>query len=165
MVKLCPKCGAMLSDVGGGYLCPECGGGMFRDDEVICPQCPRCGSELGDLADEYYCYQCSMSVSKDSAVNGVNFDDDFDFDEPDYDSMVNNGDEICLNCTYWSVSPYGASHGMYCRKGNGQTEPNDSCFEFVQSRNFASYGDEGQYQFDETRRETANKLYHWRNNR
>ena len=98
---------------------------MFSEDEVICVKCPTCGSELGDLADEYYCYNCGRSVSKDNAECGksITFDDNHDYGEHDYDSMVNNGDEICLNCTYWSVSPYGRAHGMYCRRGNGQTEP------------------------------------------
>ena len=91
--------------------------------------------------------------------------DDYDFDEPDYDSMVNNGDNICLNCTYWSVSPYGAAHGMVCRKGYSPYGPDDSCSEFVQQHNFANYGDSGQYQFDETGRAISNKLNHWRNNR
>lgn len=167
MVKLCPKCGAELTEVIGGYLCHECGGGMFSEDEVICVKCPTCCSELGDLADEYYCYNCGRSVSKDNAECGksITFDDNHDYGELDYDSMVNNGDEICLNCTYWSVSPYGRAHGMYCRRGNGQTEPTDSCYDFVQSTSFASYGDEGQYQFNETDRDISNKLYSWRSSR
>lgn len=37
--------------------------------------------------------------------------------------------------------------------------------DFVQSYHFASYGSDGQYQFNETRRSIANKLDHWRNNR
>ncbi|MBQ8017401.1 MAG: hypothetical protein IJ672_03095 [Methanobrevibacter sp.] len=161
MVKLCPKCGANLTEVIGGYLCHECGGGMFSEDEVICPRCPTCGSELGDLMNEYYCYECGRSVSKDSADSN----DDSYFKEPDYDSMVNNGDNICLNCTYWSVSPYGASHGMVCRRGYPTDGPGDSCSDFVQSHHFANYGDAGQYQFDETSRNISNKLSHWRNNR
>lgn len=167
MVKLCPKCGASLSEVIGGYLCPECGGGMFTDDEVICPRCPYCSGELNDFMDEYYCYECGLSISKDSAVydKSVSVNDDYDFDEPDYDSMVNNGDNICLNCTYWSVSPYGAAHGMVCRKGYSPYGPDDSCSELVQQHNFANYGDSGQYQFDETGRAISNKLNHWRNNR
>ena len=95
----------------------------------------------------------------------ISFDDDYDFEEPDYDSMIDNGDNICLNCTYWSVSPYGAAHGMVCLRGYPTNGPGDSCSDFVQSHHFASYGDEGQYQFNETRRDTANKLYHWKNNR
>ena len=167
MVKLCPKCGASLSEVIGGYLCPECGGGMFTDDEVICPKCPYCDGELNDFMDEYYCYECGLSISRDSAVYGkdMNVDDDYSFDEPDYDSMVNNGDGICLNCTYWSVSPYGASHGMVCRRGYPTDGPGDSCSDFVQSHSFANYGDAGQYQFDETSRDISNRLHHWKNNR
>lgn len=121
-------------------------------------KCPNCGNELDE---DNYCDECIEffnDMDEDS--------EDFDFDEePDYDSMVNNGDEICLNCTYWSVSPYGRAHGMYCRRGNGQTEPNDSCFDFVQSHSFANYGDEGQFQFDETSRDISNKLNNWRSSR
>ena len=65
MVKLCPKCGADLTEVIGGYLCHECGGGMYSDDEVITPSCPSCGSELGTLGDTYYCFQCGRTVGKD----------------------------------------------------------------------------------------------------
>ena len=117
-------------------------------------RCPNCGSQLDE---DNYCSECSEFFS-DS--------DDFGFDEePDYDSMVNDGSQICLNCTYWSVSPYGRAHGMYCRRGNGQTEPDDTCFEFVQSRSFANYGDAGEFQFDETSRDTSNKLNSWRSSR
>ncbi len=49
-----------------------------------------------------------------------------------------------------------------CRRGYPTYGPGDSCSSFVQSHHFLSYGDEGQYQFDETRRDTDNKLYHWR---
>ena len=63
-------------------------------------KCPNCGNELDE---DNYCDECIEFFN--------NLDDDssdFDFEEePDFDSMVNNGDEICLNCTYWSVSPYG----------------------------------------------------------
>lgn len=165
-MKICPKCGAELDDVIGGYLCHECGGGMFSEDEVIVATCPTCGDELGDLCDEYYCYTCSQSVRKEDAVysKDISFDDDYDFEEPDYDSMIDNGDNICLNCTNWSVSPYGAAHGMVCLRGYPTNGPGDSCSDFVQSHHFASYGDEGQYQFNETRIDTANKLYHWKNN-
>ena len=114
-------------------------------------ECPNCGNELDE---DNYCVECCRFFN----------DDDFEM-EPDYDSMVNNGDEICLNCTYWSVSPYGSAHGMYCRRGNGQTEPGDSCFDFVQSHSFANYGDGGQFQFDETSKDISNKLYHWKNSR
>ena len=112
--------------------------------------CPDCGEELDE---DNYCSNCIKFVDDDCSQDEV------------YDSMVNNGDEICLNCTYWSVSPYGRAHGMYCRRGNGQIGPGDSCFEFVKSTHFASYGDDGQYQFDETSRDISNKLYSWRNSR
>ena len=112
-------------------------------------RCPNCG---GQLDEDNYCFECMEFFNQNN-------------DEPDYDSIENNGDSVCLNCTYWSVSPYGRSHGMYCRKGNGQTGPDDTCFEFVQSHSFVSYGDDGQYQFDETSRDIINKLYNWKNSR
>ena len=105
-------------------------------------KCPNCGEELSN---DDYCDCCREFIN--------------------LDFLINNGDTICLNCTYWSVSPYGSADGMYCRRGNGQTDPTDSCFDFVQSQSFASYGDGGQYQFDETSDDTSNKLYIWRNSR
>lgn len=93
----------------------ECGGGMFSEDEVIVPKCPSCDEELEWLMDSYYCYNCSMSVSKESEVSGAGSSYD-DYDEPDYDSRVNNGDEICLDCTYWFVNPHGSAYGMVCRR-------------------------------------------------
>ena len=92
-------------------------------------KCPNCGNELDE---DKYCDECF------EFFNDLDDDSqDFGFEEePDFDSMVNNGDEICLNCTYWSVSPYGAN-----------------------------YGDEGQFQFDETSRDISNKLNNWRNSR
>lgn len=122
-------------------------------------RCPKCG---GDLNENNFCYECQEFFDSDSLGN--DFEDDY-FEEPDYDSMVNNGDEICLNCTYWSVSPYGSAYGMICRKGYMSEGPGDSCGEFVQESHFASYGDNGQYQFNETGRAISNKLYHWKNNR
>ena len=108
-------------------------------------RCPQCGSELDD---ENYCSYC---------------EEFFNQDDMNFDSMVNNGDEICLNCTFWSVSPYGASHGMICRKGYMTEGPGDSCSEFVQESHFANYGYGGELQFDETGSAISNKLYHWRN--
>lgn len=166
-MKLCPNCGEALSEVIGGYMCHNCGGGMYSEDEVIVPKCPSCDNELGSLSDDFYCFNCSRTVSRDSAIlsKDVGMDDDYGYEEPDYDSMVNDGSDICLNCIYWSVSPYGASHGMVCRRGYPTDGPGDSCSDFVQSHSFANYGDGGQYQFDETSRDISNKLYHWKNNR
>ena len=140
-------------------LCPNCGSEL--DDDNYCSQCmefievktcPNCG---GDLDEDNYCSQCMEFM--DSS--------DDDFNDADYDSMVNNGDAICLNCTFWSVSPYGASHGMICRRGYPTDGPGDSCGEFSQEYHFANYGDDGQFQFNETDRAISNKLYHWKNNR
>ena len=120
--------------------------------------CPYCGEELDE---DKYCSNCCEFFN-----DWGNDSDESGFDEdPDYDSMVNDGSRICLNCTYWSVSPYGRAHGMYCRRGNGQTEPDDTCFDFVQSQSFANYGDNGEFQFDETSRDIANKLDNWNNRR
>ncbi len=164
-MKLCPNCGAMLCEVIGGYMCPDCGAGVFDEDDVITAKCPTCGGELSDLCEKYYCYECGMSVDKENAIyNGDIMSDNY-CEEPDYDSMVDNGEEICLNCTYWNVSPYGSSYGMYCRKGNGQTDPDDTCFEFIQSQSFANYGDNGEFQFDETSIQTEYKLDCWKNSR
>ncbi len=139
---------------------------MFSEDEVIVPKCPRCDEELGDFMDSYYCYNCSQSVRKEDAVNGVSSSsDDYGFEEPDYGSMVNNGDEICLNCTFWSVSPYGSSYGMIYRKGQFSDGPGDSCGYYTPESHFASYGANGEYQFNETGRAISNKLSHWKNNR
>ena len=121
-------------------------------------RCPVCGS---DLDDEDYCFVCEKYIDDED------FEDDFteDFEERDFDSMVDNGDEICLNCTFWSVSPYGSAYGMVCRKGQFTEGPGDSCELFVPESHFASYGESGQYQFNETGRAISNKLYHWKNNR
>lgn len=116
--------------------------------------CPKCGNELDE---DNYCNNCMEFISSDDDFN--------DFEEKDYDSMINNGDEICLNCTYWSVSPYGSAYGMYCRRGNGETDPDDTCFDFSKSHSFANYGDRGQFQFDETDRDISNKLRYWKNSR
>lgn len=117
-------------------------------------RCPQCGSELDE---DNYCSECMEFFNQDD-------EEDFSsFEEQDYESMINNGDEICLNCTFWSVSPYGASHGMICRKGYPTDGPGDSCSEFVQESNFANYGNGGELQFDETGSAISNKLYHWRN--
>ena len=124
-------------------------------------RCPKCGGRL-DI--DKFCFECMeffYDVEEDDCL-----EDDFDdINDDDYDSMVNNGDSICLNCTYWSVSPYGSAHGMVCRKGNMTSGPGDSCSDFVPEQHFASYGDDGQYQFNETGRAISNKLYHWKNNR
>lgn len=119
--------------------------------------CPNCGNELDD---DNYCTNC-MEFFEDTE----DFDDTENLDDVDYDSMVNNGSNICLNCTYWSVSPYGSAYGMICRRGYPTDGPGDSCGDFVQSHKFANYGDNGQFQFDETGRDISNKLYHWKNSR
>ena len=164
---LCPNCGSKLEDVGSGYFCNKCMM-SFTESEAIHVSCPLCGKEISHFENDYWCYSCNCPISSDDAVlshkpsqsSYSSFES-----EPDYESMINNGDAICLNCTYWGPSPYGASYGMVCRRGHSTSGPGDSCFDFAQSRSFASYGDNGQYQFDETSRDIANKLYHWRNNR
>ena len=119
-------------------------------------RCPRCG---GQLDSDNFCYFCMEFFDEDEDYESDDFSDD------DYDSMIDNGDAICLNCTYWSVSPYGSAYGMVCRRGYASDGPGDSCGDFAPERHFASYGDAGQYQFDETGRAISNKLYHWKNNR
>lgn len=133
-------------------------------------KCPRCGNQLDS---DNFCFECMeffYDVEEDDdnyMDDGFGNDDyaDDGFGDDDYDSMIGNGDSICLNCTYWSVSPYGSAHGMVCRRGNMTDGPGDSCGDFVSESHFASYGDSGQYQFNETDRAISNKLYHWKNNR
>lgn len=125
-------------------------------------RCPECGNEL-DI--DNFCFECNKFFDDEDFDSDFEDENTYDFDEVDYDSMVDNGDEICLNCTYWGVSPYGAAHGMVCRKGQFTDGPGDSCELFVGESHFASYGDEGQYQFNETGRAISNKLFHWKHNR
>lgn len=187
-MKVCPKCRTRVSPSGGMYYCPECEDFISAED-VLIPKCPNCNNDVSFIIDKFYCEYCHTSIAKGEAIYTRNTDDDeyyddddeeeyeeeyswedkdddkYDFEEPDYDSMIDNGDEICLNCTYWSVSPYGASHGMICRRNYPTSGPEDSCGDFVQSYHFASYGDNGQYQFNETKRSTKNKLGYWENSR
>lgn len=114
---------------------------------MIVMRCPDCGNELDE---NNYCDFCMEY---------------FNPEDEDYNSMVNNGDEICLNCTFWSVSPYGASHGMICRRGYMTEGPGDSCSEFIKETHFGNYGDAGEFQFDDTGRAISNKLYYWQNSR
>ena len=115
-------------------------------------RCPNCGSELDE---DNYCSECGEFFNED--------ENSYDYEEPDYDSMVNNGENICLNCTFWGVSPYGAAHGMVCRKGQLSDGPGDSCELFIRESQFANYGNGGEFQFDETGNAISNKLYHWKN--
>lgn len=147
----CPKCGSKLDE---DDYCSECC--EFIDDPVN-DVCPGCG---GELDEDNYCSECCEFFNEENDLNDLD-----SYEEPDYDSMVNNGDNICLNCTFWSVSPYGRSHGMVCRKGQMPYGPDDSCEFFIQERHFANYGDEGQFQFDETDRAISNKLENWRSSR
>ena len=115
-------------------------------------RCPNCGNELDE---DNYCSECMEFFNED--------EDSYGYDEPDYDSMINNGDNICLNCNFWSVSPYGAAHGMVCRKGQLSYGPDDSCDMFIKETHFSNYGENGEYQFDETNRAISNKLNYWKN--
>jgi len=182
MVKLCPKCYVPLHDEISLYICPECDD-RFSEDEVICVKCRYCDEEVEETMDGYYCDGCCRPYDEDEVVyyNASNSDDedeilyenvsnsdddnDFEYNEPDYDSMVNNGDRICLNCTYWSTSPHGARYGMVCRRNYPTSGPGDSCSDFVQEHYFASYGEDGQYQFNETGQRISSKLYYWKNSR
>lgn len=125
-------------------------------------RCPKCDNELNS---SNYCYFCMEYFDDDDFEDDDDFSDDYGLDDEDYDSMVDNGDAICLNCTYWSVSPYGSAYGMVCRRGCMSEGPGDSCSDFMPESHFASYGDEGQYQFNETGRAISNKLYHWKHSR
>lgn len=63
-------------------------------------RCPNCGNELDE---DNYCDEC-MQFMDDSDLDcnddSYSGDESFGFEEADYDSMINNGDEICLNCTF-----------------------------------------------------------------
>lgn len=143
----CPECGNELDE---DNYCSECM--EFIDNPIGGRLCPYCGEELDE---DNYCNSCMQYYYEEENTQ--------ELEEIDYDSMVNNGDSICLNCTFWSVSPYGSAHGMIYRKGQISDGPGDSCGLFVQEYNFANYGDAGQYQFNETNRAISNKLYHWKN--
>lgn len=149
----CPTCGSKLDE---DNYCSEC---YEFIDSPINDICPNCG---GELDEDNYCSECGEFIEEDDELQ-----DSYscDYGEPDYRSMVNNGDAICLNCTFWSVSPYGRAHGMVCRKGQLSNGPDDSCEFFIQEHHFANYGDEGQFQFDETDMAIRNKLNSWENNR
>lgn len=121
-------------------------------------RCPNCGNQLDD---DNYCSECLEFFNDDDSKEYGSYD----YEEPDYESMVNNGEEICLNCTFWSVSPYGSAYGMVCRKGQMSDGPGDSCGFFIQEQHFASYGEEGQFQFDETDMSIKNKLNYWENSK
>lgn len=47
-------------------------------------------------------------------------------------------DRVCLNCRYWRVNVQfkGAADGVICTRGQGHTNPNDSCSMF--SPNFGA---------------------------
>ena len=105
-------------------------------------RCPYCDSELDSTN---YCSNCNQ--------------------EFDFSSRIDNGESICLNCTFWQVSPYGSAYGMVCNKGSYTEGPGDSCSYFIPESYHASYGDSGQYQFNETSRRIADKLWHWQYSR
>ncbi|MBQ6099950.1 MAG: hypothetical protein IJL02_08870 [Methanobrevibacter sp.] len=132
-------------------------------------KCPQCGNQLDQ---DNFCFECmkffdESDTDDDSEYSTFDDSDDYSFEDEDvdFDSRVDNGEAICLNCTYWSVSPYGSAYGMICRRGNFTEGPGDSCMDFIQEHYFANYGDEGQFQFNETARHISNKLYYWKNSR
>ena len=47
-------------------------------------ECPNCGNELDE---DNYCFECQKFFDDDDYADGFE-------EEPDYDSMVNNGDQI-----------------------------------------------------------------------
>ena len=170
----CPVCYNELEDSDDEYYCDTCGKSVSRESAVYRSNelFTSCRFEKSDYDSGESDYGFGES-DYDSGESDYGFgesdygsgESDYGFGESDYDSMIDNGEDICLNCTYWSVSPYGASYGMICRRGYPTSGPEDSCSDFVKSYHFAGYGDNGQYQFNETRRRTANKLNYWRNNR
>lgn len=69
-----------------------------------------------------------------------------------------NYDRVCLNCRYWQVNVQlkGAAKGMICAKGQGQTEPNDSCSMFSPNQSADSMQNPNSY-FDK-----RNKMDVWK---
>lgn len=58
-----------------------------------------------------------------------------------------NQDRVCLNCKYWQSNTqlYGSAQGVICRLGNGHTNPNDSCPQFMPNSTFDSLQDPNKY--------------------
>ena len=188
---VCNNCNKMFSeDEVIHVLCPLCKGELdtYEDDFYSCWYCiedidpnvaiyvePSFENDFSDDEKSSYDFEEDFSDKDDSyyfddkmSNNEISYsrdNEEFDYQDVDYDSMVNNGDAICLNCTFWSVSPYGSAYGMICRKGNGQTNPDDFCNEFIQVHHFGNYGDSGQYQFDDTSKSISDKLFYWKNSR
>ena len=69
-----------------------------------------------------------------------------------------NYDKVCLNCRYWqaNVQLKGAANGMACTRGQGQTNPDDSCSLFLPNQSLDSMQDPNMY-FDK-----RNKIDVWK---
>lgn len=46
--RICPHCGAEISEVEEDYVCTNCGGEVFEDDTI----CPFCGEDVSEGVDE-----------------------------------------------------------------------------------------------------------------
>ena len=67
-------------------------------------------------------------------------------------------DRVRLNGRYWQVNVQirGAANGVVCTKGQGQTDPNDSCSLFSPNRTVDSVQDPNRYQ------DKRNKMNMWK---
>ena len=67
-------------------------------------------------------------------------------------------DRVCLNGRYWQVNVQirEAANGVVCTKGQGQTDPNDSCNLFSPNRTVDSVQDPNRYQ------DKRNKMNMWK---
>ena len=58
-----------------------------------------------------------------------------------------NYDRVCLNCRYWVVDVQlrGAANGVICTRGNGHTNPNDTCPLFSPNMTVDGFQDQNRY--------------------
>ena len=70
---------------------------------------------------------------RENTIFDKEYGDNYNLEEESYESLIDNGGNICLNCTYWNVSPYGSAYGMVCDRDYPTDGPADSCNDFIQS--------------------------------
>lgn len=132
--------------------------------------CPDCGEELDD---EEYCIYCGWSSEDDEFDDdldnedelGDDFSEDGDYFDEDFSEDDLNDEYCCSNCTFWEVDPRGAAYGMECLKGHGETDPDDSCSDFIENYHSSNYGENGEYSFIDTDMDNKRNLNHWKQSR
>lgn len=67
-------------------------------------------------------------------------------------------DRVCLNCIHWQadIQLRGAANGMLCTRGQGHTNPTDSCSQFMPNYGGDSVQDPNGYN------EKRNRMDVWR---